>query len=80
MDFPTTGAALDGIVKMYETRLKELNPRQTNITYDINHLYTYLDSLEDICCLVLGTDSKYVPRDRAWIKEKIFAQLKGQAV
>ena len=25
MDFPTTGAALDGIVKMYETRLKAVS-------------------------------------------------------
>ena len=48
-------------------------------TYDINHLYQYLDSLEDICCLTLGTDSKYLPHDRAWIKEHIFSQLKGQA-
>ena len=79
MDFPTTASSLDALVKMYETRLKELNPRQSNITYDINHLYQYLDSLEDIRCLTLGTDSKYLPHDRAWIKEHIFSQLKGQA-
>ncbi len=45
-------AALDGLVKMYEHKLKELNPTISNITYDITDLYKFLDSLHDICGLV----------------------------
>ncbi len=52
MDFPSVGAALDAIVKMYEHKLKELNPSIQNITYNINDLYNFLDSLYDICALV----------------------------
>lgn len=52
IDFPTVGAAMDALVKMYEHKLKELNPSVQNITYDIADLYAYIDSLYDICSLV----------------------------
>lgn len=52
MDFPSVGAAMDALVKMYEHKLKDLNPNVTNITYDITDLYNFLDSLHDICALV----------------------------
>lgn len=40
------------IVKMYEHKLKELNPEIEHITYDINDLYNYIDGLHDICGLM----------------------------
>ena len=43
---------MDALVKMYEHKLKELNPSVQNITYDIADLYNYLDSLFDVCGLV----------------------------
>ena len=52
MDFPSVSDALDAVVKMYEHKLKELNPTIQNITYDISDLYNFLDSLRDICALV----------------------------
>lgn len=52
MDFPTVSAGLDALVKMYEHKLKELNPNVNNITYDISDLYKFMDSLHDICGLV----------------------------
>ena len=52
MEFPSVGGALDALVKMYEHKLKELNPSVVNITYDISDLYQYLDSLQDLCGLV----------------------------
>lgn len=52
LDFPTVGASLDAIVKMYEHKLKELNPSVAHITYDISDLYNFLDHLNDICALV----------------------------
>jgi hypothetical protein len=32
-----------------------------------------------MCCSFDPASSKYEPRDREWIKQKIFAHLKGQA-
>ena len=52
IDFPTVGAALDALVKLYEQKLKELNPSVPHITYDIADLYRYYDSLFDVCALV----------------------------
>jgi hypothetical protein len=37
---------------MFEKRLKQLNPNMRQITYDINDLYTYIDSLPDLSALV----------------------------
>ena len=37
---------------LYEKELKTLNPQVRNITYDIADLYTYLDQLNDLSCLV----------------------------
>ena len=40
------------VVKLYEHKLKELNPQVRQITYDIADLNNYLDTLQDICALV----------------------------
>eukprot|EP01038_Epipyxis_sp_PR26KG_P005556 gene5556-7678_t len=80
MDFPSVGGACDALVKMYEHKLKELNPTVPNITYDISDLYNFLDSFQDIAGLVLDPSSnKYDPKDRNWLKRKIFEHLKRQA-
>lgn len=52
IDFPAVGIALDAVIKMYEVKLKELNPSVPHITYDISDLYNYLDSLYDVCALM----------------------------
>jgi hypothetical protein len=52
IEFPSVGAAMDALVKMYEHKLKELNPQVAHITYDISDLYNYIDSIHDICSLV----------------------------
>jgi len=59
MDFPAVNQALDAIVKMYEHKLKELNPSVRNITYDISDLNNFLDSLQDVCALVWVKPIKY---------------------
>jgi len=80
MDFQAVGMALDAVVKMYETKLKELNPGVPNIEYDIARLYGYLDELHDICALVLDpSTNKYEPHDKQWIKQKIYDQLRNSA-
>lgn len=50
MDYPNVSAAMDAVVKLYEHKLKELNPSVGNITYDITDLYKYLDTLK-VCIL-----------------------------
>ena len=52
LDFESQSAAMDGICGLYERELKALNPGQKNITYDVADLYTYLDQLTDISCLM----------------------------
>jgi hypothetical protein len=65
-------ASLDALVKMFEIKLNEMNPRSHQITYDISDLFKYIDSFNDICALVLDRNTgKYDPKDREWIKEKV---------
>lgn len=52
LDFQSVNSAMDGVVKLYEHKLKQLNPTVPNITYDISDLNSYLDSLFDISALV----------------------------
>ena len=44
-----------GICRLYERKLKDLNPANQNITYDIADLYNFIDGLADMSALV------YVP-------------------
>ncbi len=37
---------------MYEEHLKRLNPNSPSITYDISHLFDFIDQLTDLSCLV----------------------------
>jgi hypothetical protein len=50
-DHKTVGVAMDAVVKMYEEKLKQLNPAVRNITYDISDLFAYIDSLYDLSAL-----------------------------
>ena len=53
-DYESVVQALDGVCGMFEKRLKELNPQMRQITYDINDLYRYLDTLHDLSALVFA--------------------------
>lgn len=55
LDFESVNGGMDGVVKMYEAKLKQLNPNMKNITYDIQDLYNYIDSLVDLSALVYVT-------------------------
>ena len=43
---------LIAVVKLYEHKLKELNPTIPQITYDIKDLHNYIDSVHDMCALM----------------------------
>jgi hypothetical protein len=53
-DHGTVPAAMDAVCNLFEKRLKELNPQMRNITYDINDLYAYVDSIPDLSALVFA--------------------------
>lgn len=76
-DFESVGAAMDGVCKLYEQRLQQLNPGVKQITYDIRDLYNFVDNLADISCLTLNSRTRsYVPHDRAWVKDQLLARLR----
>eukprot|EP01060_Flectonema_neradi_P032973 TRINITY_DN538_c5_g1_i1.p1 TRINITY_DN538_c5_g1~~TRINITY_DN538_c5_g1_i1.p1 ORF type:complete len:108 (+),score=0.84 TRINITY_DN538_c5_g1_i1:55-378(+) len=79
-DYERTEDSLDGIVQMYETRLKQENPRASDIQYDLVDLLNFIDSLTDISVLVLEPSTKlYKPYGRDWIKNKVYSHIKRQA-
>eukprot|EP00116_Pleurobrachia_bachei_P017415 sb/3477677/ len=79
-DYETLTEALEGVCKIYEEHLKELNPSSLSITYDISQLFDFIDDLNDMVCMVFARNSRsYEPKDKEWIKEKIYALLRKQA-
>ncbi|KAK9166615.1 hypothetical protein Scep_001806 [Stephania cephalantha] len=81
MDFGSISQAMDGICRLYERKLKDLNPSIQNITYDIADLYNFIDGLADMSALVFDhTIQGYLPYDREWIKHRTFNHLKKLAM
>jgi hypothetical protein len=77
-DFETKTAAFDGVVRIFEEHLKSQNPRAANITYDVQDLFTFLDGLADISCLVLDPQSmRYDPYPRDYIKQQVRAPMQS---
>ena len=64
----------------FEKQLKQLNPQMPNITYSINDLYTFVDNIPDLSCLVYEEKvGAYMPYDKTWIKRRVYMLLKKQA-
>jgi hypothetical protein len=59
-DFQTLGEAMENVVKLYEEKLKQLNPNFRSIQYDISDLYRFVDELGDIGILMLN-ENVYQP-------------------
>ena len=59
LHFESVPAAALGIVQMYENLLKELNPGQTHINYDLDQLFAWLDKLGDCSALVHTDEVRY---------------------
>jgi len=79
-DFETINDCLEGVCKIYEEHLKRNNPNIPSITYDIAQLFSFIDELADLSCLVYANETtSYAPYNKDWIKERIFLMLKKQA-
>eukprot|EP00163_Fabomonas_tropica_P033408 TRINITY_DN8763_c0_g1_i1.p1 TRINITY_DN8763_c0_g1~~TRINITY_DN8763_c0_g1_i1.p1 ORF type:complete len:100 (-),score=28.07 TRINITY_DN8763_c0_g1_i1:227-526(-) len=80
VDYETPDAAMDGICQLFERKLKQLNPTVHTINYDVSQLFQYIDSLNDMCCMVYNKKlQSYEPHNKEWIKSRVFSRLKGQA-
>ncbi|KAI9192701.1 hypothetical protein LWI28_026771 [Acer negundo] len=80
MDYESVSQAMDGICRLYERKLKDLNPANRDITYDVADLYNFIDGLADMSALVYDHSIQgYLPYDRQWLKQRIFQHLKKLA-
>jgi hypothetical protein len=60
-DYESVPKAMDGVCAMFEARLKQMNPSMRQITYDVNDLYAYIDSLPDLSALVFVAGTSHAP-------------------
>jgi len=79
LDYDSVPDALDGICQLYEQSLKVRYPNKDSVTYDVEDLFSFVESVGDLCCFVFseGT-SAYVPHNKNWIKRQVFDHLKSQ--
>ncbi|KAJ4798994.1 hypothetical protein LUZ62_050240 [Rhynchospora pubera] len=54
-DYDSISRAMDGICNFYERKLREIDPTNQHITYDISDLYNFIDGLADLSALVYAT-------------------------
>ncbi|KAL6756769.1 enhancer of rudimentary-domain-containing protein [Haematococcus lacustris] len=71
-DYTSKQEALEGILRSYETRLKEQHPGTKTLMYDFNSLCQYVDDLRELCLLswdesILG----YKRYDKEWAKSAL---------
>ncbi|XP_075247814.1 enhancer of rudimentary homolog [Convolutriloba macropyga] len=78
-DFDSIDQCMEGICKTYENYLKVTNPNKSTITYDVNDLFDYIDSLPDLCVLLQTDNGRYAPWGKKWVKTKLFDCLRQQA-
>lgn len=80
LDFASPAQAYDAVARMYEERLRAINPNSRSHTYDVQDLFRYLDSLTDVSMLVLDAPSgKFEPFPRDYIKRGLYDHLKRAA-
>ncbi|KAK8794611.1 hypothetical protein WA158_001592 [Blastocystis sp. Blastoise] len=78
-DFPTATEAVNEIIRIFERELKRLNPRLVNITYDINNIFQYIDSLSEITILINEYDNNYKLFGKEHIKSRIYNLFNRQS-
>eukprot|EP00440_Ansanella_granifera_P004150 gb/GFBE01004502.1/.p1 GENE.gb/GFBE01004502.1/~~gb/GFBE01004502.1/.p1 ORF type:complete len:108 (+),score=24.98 gb/GFBE01004502.1/:1-324(+) len=79
VDYASVPEALDGVCQLYEQSLKASNPGLRSTTYDVTDLFSFIDSVGDLSCLVFNSRTNaYVPHNKEWIKANVFDHLKAQ--
>ena len=77
LHFDSTTAAAMGVVQVYESLLRELNPGQLRVDYELEQLYGWLDKLGDCSALVQRNDvrEREREREREGVREERFASF-----
>eukprot|EP00842_Homolaphlyctis_polyrhiza_P004727 jgi/Hompol1/5255/HPOL_001930-RA len=80
-DFASVDLAMEELITHFELTLRERFPNKATINYEIADFNKYIDSTPDMGCLVFNNETKsYLPRDKKWIKDRVFEKLSRSAV
>mmetsp|Transcript_46664 Transcript_46664/g.77188 ORF Transcript_46664/g.77188 Transcript_46664/m.77188 type:complete len:152 (-) Transcript_46664:406-861(-) len=80
-DYASLPQALDAFVSLYENQLRTLNPQAKQLSYTVQDLHVYVDSLFDLSAMVLDPSTKqYQPRGKDFLKAQMLQRLKSSAV
>ena len=80
IDYDSIKVCVEGLCYLFEQKLKTQFPELQEITYDVQKMFDYLDSLEDLACMIYNVNIKaYEPKSRDWIKEQVYRGLKQQS-
>jgi Enhancer of rudimentary len=78
-EFETVNELLDGVCRLYENALKISLGKIGHITYELNNLIEYIDSLADLKILISSSNGGgFIEKDKLWIKESIVNHLQKQ--
>ncbi|KAF0453068.1 enhancer of rudimentary-like [Gigaspora margarita] len=70
-------AALEAIIGMFEKQLAQTYPDQSHINYQVGDLIGFIGQCKEFVALIFDQKvNAYVPRDKAWIQEKIVSHLR----
>ena len=76
LDYKTPEQAVLGAISLYEDRLRQFNPLQTNIKYTVEDLFEFFDGLGELACLVFDPIlDAYQPKPPEYIKQKALVYL-----
>ncbi|KAJ3355947.1 hypothetical protein HDU83_002232 [Entophlyctis luteolus] len=77
-DYDNVRMAMNALINTYESKLKQLNPKLSEIEYDLNDLFSFVDSINDIAVLVMSPGiNAYFPHGRDWIKQQLRQAVQG---
>ncbi|KAK9861638.1 hypothetical protein WJX84_004577 [Apatococcus fuscideae] len=79
-DYESVAQSAAGICQLFEEKLKILNPGMRTLEYNIDDLFTFIDSHADVSALVYDKNvNAYIPYNKAWIKEQVLSHLRNIA-
>jgi hypothetical protein len=77
--FGSLEEGFDFVVRIFEDRLRAQFAGKENFSYELIELYEFLDSLQEIACLVRSEETNsYVSHDLNWVKGKLYSHLTQQ--
>jgi len=78
-EYKSLSQALDGVIEMFEKELEKSSHGKSEISYDVQQLFAYVDKLKDLRVMMLDSRAQmYTSKSKPWIKKQILAQLQGQ--